>query len=266
MDWQALLRGVTEFLRTTGVRVLFALFFLFLSFRIINFLARRIEKKKNLKRYDKTLTRSLLSLGKTLSKVLVVGALVGYLGIDTSGFAALLTSLGVGVGLAVNGALSNMAGGALLLLARPFRIDDYIECGGYEGTVEDIRLVSTRLRTIDNKVVYLPNASVASGTIINYSEEPFRRLDLPLTVSYENDIAAVREIILSLFSKDARVLRDPEPVVTLGGYVASGAELICKAWVKNEDYWDARFDLLEAIQRSLKDAGIRFPGTRIDLL
>ncbi len=266
MDWQALLTGVTDFLRTTGVRILFSLILLFVSFRVINLLARRIEKKKKLKRYDKTLTKSFLYLGKILAKTLVTLALIGYLGIDTSGFAALLTSLGVGVGLAVNGALSNMAGGALILFSRPFRIDDYIEVSGYEGTVEDIRLVATRLRTIDNKVVYLPNASVSSGTIINYSEEPFRRLDLPLTIGYETDTAAVRKIVLSLLSRDPRVLHDPEPIITLGDYSPSGAELTCKAWVKNEDYWDARFDLLEAIKESLRAADIRFPGTRIDLV
>jgi len=139
------LKWLSNWVATTGVKIVIALIVLFISFKVINFLARKIEKKANDKKADKTIMRTLAYLFRLGLKIVVAICLVGYLGIDTSGLTALVTSLGVCIGLAVNGALSNMAGGVLIILTRPFRVDDYIEAQGYSGTVTDIHLTNTKL-------------------------------------------------------------------------------------------------------------------------
>ena len=162
----------------TGIKIVIAVLILLISFKIINALAKRIEKKLiAAKKLDETLTKTLAYVAKIALKVIIVISLVGYLGIDTSGLAALVAALGVSVGLAVNGTLSNLAGGAMLLITRPFKIGDYISAQGFEGTVEEIRIVNTKIVTVDNKVVNLPNGALSSGSIVNYSEKALRRVD-----------------------------------------------------------------------------------------
>lgn len=253
------------FLQTTGLRILFAVLLLLLSFRLIDLVFLRIGKKKKWDRYDKTMAKTVLYLARIAAKTVILAAALGYLGLDTGGLTALLASLGVGVGLAVNGALSNMAGGVLILVTRPFRVDDYISAGGYEGTVTDIRLCATRLLTVDRRTVYLPNGNLATGTVVNYSEEPLRRLDLLFHVPEGTDIGRVRDILLSVLSGDERVLSDPAPAVNAGDFGEYGLELTGKAWVRNRDFWDAKFALSEAAAFALYRDGIRLSGKKIDL-
>ena len=147
MDWQALLNTVVNWATTTGFKVLIAIVLLFISFKIVNLIARKIEKAGKKHNADKTIMRTLSYIFKLGAKIIVAVCLIGYVGIDTSGITALIASFGVCVGLAVNGALSNLAGGVLIILTRPFRVDDYIEAQGFSGTVEDIHITNTKLRT-----------------------------------------------------------------------------------------------------------------------
>ena len=179
--WSTVLNTVISWCLQTGIKIIIALLIFIVSFRVINVLARKIENrlKKNDK-FDKTIGRVLTYLIKIGAKIVVVICLIGYLGIDTSGLTALVTSLGVCAGLAVNGALSNLAGGILIIFTRPFKVDDYIEVDGaneISGTVEDIQIVCTKLRTPDNKVIYVPNGALSNSNIINYSEKDTRRVD-----------------------------------------------------------------------------------------
>ena len=182
MDWkqtlQNLLDTIVNWATNTGVKIVIALLIMLISFRLITWLTRKMERRLiNKRKMDKTLVTTLFYVLRIILKIVILTCLIGYLGIDTSGLAALIASLGVGIGLAVNGALSNLAGGVLILITRPFKIDDYIAAGGYEGTVEDIHIVFTKLKTVDNKVVYVPNGSLSSSTIVNYSEKDMRRVD-----------------------------------------------------------------------------------------
>lgn len=151
-------------------------------------IAKRADKKvAENKKIDKTIYKTVSYVVKVGLKVLVVLGLISYVGIDTSAITALIASLGVGVGLAINGTLSNFAGGVLILITRPFKDDDYIQACGYEGTVEDIRICHTRLRTTDNKVVYLPNGKLSTSEVVNFSEKDLRRVDLKFSISYSDD-------------------------------------------------------------------------------
>ncbi|MBO4962553.1 MAG: mechanosensitive ion channel, partial [Clostridia bacterium] len=161
----------SDLIWTTIFKVVIALILLFISFKIINIVTRRIEKRALKKDADKTVTKTLMYVLRIVLKIVILICMVGFVGINTSGLTALITSLGVCAGLAVNGALSNIAGGVLIIFTRPFKVDDYIEAQGYSGTVEEIKMTSTKIITPDNKVVYLPNGALSSGTIVNYSEK-----------------------------------------------------------------------------------------------
>ena len=156
---QSVIDAILAFVKTAGTRILLSLVILFASFKLINFVAKKIERSAKHHKTDKTVTHTLIYIFKITAKIIVTVALVGYIGIDTGGITALIASLGVGIGLAVNGALSNLAGGVLILLTRPFRIDDFIEADGFSGTVEDVHVTNTRLRTPDNKIIFIPNGS-----------------------------------------------------------------------------------------------------------
>ena len=260
--WQSLAKWGME----TGIRIVIALIILLVSFRLISFAARRIQKRadKNPK-MDKTLTKTLVYMGKNVLKILVCICLIGYLGIDTSGLTALVASVGVCAGLAVNGALSNFAGGVLILITRPFKVDDYIAVDGYEGIVQDIFIINTKIRTLDNKVVYLPNGTVSSSAIINYTETGVRRVDLEISISYADDFEKAKSILEDLLKKHESVLEEPAYTVRMIEHSDSKIKLCCRPWVKCENYWNTYFDLLEQSKKAFDEQGIHIPYNQLDV-
>lgn len=264
----ALIEKVLGWCLDSGVKIIISLLIMLISFKVINFVARRIQNKtKNNEKFDKTLVKTLTNAGKIGLKIVIVVCVVGYLGIDTSGITALITSLGVCAGLAVNGALANLAGGVLILFTRPFKVDDYIEVAGegISGTVEDIQIVCTKLRTPDNKVIYIPNGSMSNSNIINYSEKDTRRVDFTFSISYENDFAKARSIVKAICESHSLVLDDPAVVVRMSEHGQSGINITARAWVKNADYWTVRFDILEAVKDAFDKNGITIPYNQIDV-
>ena len=251
---------------TTGIKIVFAILVLLISFRIVTVISRRIEKKlEKSGKFDKTLVRSLSYAGRVLIKIVIASCMVGYLGVDTSGIAALIASLGVGIGLAVNGALSNFAGGILLLVTRPFKVGDYIAAQGSEGIVEDIRIISTKIVTLDNKVVHLPNGALSSGNIVNYSEKDIRRVDLDFSVA-GNDPELVKSLIKGVCDADEKVLKDPAVFVRVTDYGAgNGVKVTMRAWTKTEQYWDTYFDLLNGVRKAFEENKIVIPFNQLDV-
>ncbi len=267
MDWQSIIDGLASWATTTGVRIFIALFILIVGFRLVTVITRKIERKLvgGKRKLDKTLTTTIFYIIRIVLKVVIVTCLVGYLGIDTSGITALIASLGVCVGLAVNGAVSNLAGGILIILTRPFKIDDYIEAQGHSGTVEDIHIISTRIRTPDNKVVYIPNGALSAGTIINYSEKDIRRVDFTFSISYAADFERAKSIILDTMGTHELVLKDPEPMARVSAHSASSIDITARAWVNSDDYWTVNFDLLEKVKTEFDKAGIEIPFNQLDV-
>ncbi len=250
-----------------SLKILAAAVLLFVSFRIITILSRRFEKKllSGKRPFDKTLTTAILYTARIILKSVVVICLVGYLGVDTSGLAALVASLGVGVGLAVNGALSNLAGGVLLIITRPFKIDDFIEFEGKSGTVEDIHITMTRIRTPDNKVVYIPNGKLSSDTIINYSEKSTRRVDLAFSLDPAADTDYIKPKIASIIEAHPLSQKNPEPFVRVSARGEEGVVITARVWCKNEDYWTLYFDILENTKAFLDSEHIGVPRRKIDV-
>lgn len=265
VDWNAILDTVINRATSAGIRILVSVILLLITFRLINRLTRRGEKKMLDKGHDKTLVHTLIYALRLALKCLILVCIVGYLGIDTSGLTAIVTSLGVCVGLAVNGTLSNLAGGAMILITRPFRIDDYIEAQGYAGTVEDIHITNTRLRTPDNKVIYIPNGALSTGSVINYSEKDTRRVDFSFSIAYSADFDKARELILALCKGHELVLQDPAPFVRMSEHAASSINVVARVWAKSADYWTVHFDLLEAVKKSFDENGIEIPFSQLDV-
>lgn len=237
MDLQQVWQTVQNWLTTTGIKVVISIVIMIVSFSIINWLSKKIAKRadkkvESNKKIDKTIYRTLSYVAKVGLKVLVVIALIGYVGIDTSAITALIASLGVGVGLAINGTLSNLAGGILILITRPFKDDDYIDACGYSGTVEDIRICHTKLRTTDNKVIYLPNGKLSTSEIVNYSEKDLRRVDLTFSISYSDDFEKAKKVIEEVWNQNELILKDPAPSVRVSAQSASSIDLTAKVWCK----------------------------------
>jgi small conductance mechanosensitive channel len=167
----------------------------------------------------------------------------------------------------VNGALSNLAGGVLIIFTRPFKIDDYIEVEGCDiaGTVEDIQIVCTKLRTPDNKTIYVPNGTLSNSNIINYSEKDTRRIGFTFSISYDNDFERAKEIIMDVCKSHELVLADPEPFVRLSEHGQSGIVITARVWVKSDDYWTVHFDILEAVKKRFDENGITIPYNQLDV-
>ncbi len=260
-----ILSEILGWVTTVGIKLILALLILFISFKVINKIARKIEKSTENGRFDKTLTNVLAYILKIGLKILVLIAMVGFVGIDTSGITALIASLGVCVGLAVNGALSNLAGGVLIILTRPFKVDDYIEAQGFSGTVEDIRMTYTRLCTPDNKVVYVPNGALSAGTIVNYSDKDIRRVDLTFNVDYSTDIAKAKSLIAKVVNAHELALKDPAPFVRVTAHGDSAITITVRVWTNSSDYWTVHFDLLEDIKSLFDAAEITVPFNQLDV-
>lgn len=270
MDLQQVWQTVQNWLTTTGIKVVISIVIMIVSFSIINWLSKKIAKRadkkvESNKMIDKTIYRTLSYVAKVGLKVLVVIALIGYVGIDTSAITALIASLGVGVGLAINGTLSNLAGGILILITRPFKDDDYIDACGYSGTVEDIRICHTKLRTTDNKVIYLPNGKLSTSEIVNYSEKDLRRVDLTFSISYSDDFEKAKKVIEEVWNQNELILKDPAPSVRVSAQSASSIDLTAKVWCKNEDYWTVNFDMLEQVKTAFDQNGIQIPFNQLDV-
>ncbi|MBE7090429.1 MAG: mechanosensitive ion channel [Clostridiales bacterium] len=265
MDWNKLVDSLVNWATTSGLRILIALIILFVTFKIINAIGRKIERTGQKRNADKTIMKTLAYIFRLGCKVIVAICLVGYVGVNTSGLTALITSLGVCVGLAVNGTLSNLAGGVMIILTRPFKLDDYIEAQGKAGTVVDIRITNTKLLTPDNKVIYIPNGALSTGDIVNYSEKDTRRVDLTFSIGYADDSEKAKQIIRELCDMHDLVLKDPAPFVRMGEHAASSINITTRVWVKSADYWTVYFDLLEQVKAEFDKQGIEIPFEQVDV-
>lgn len=265
MDIEAILKSLVNAAASVLVKLLVSAVITFISFKIINYLSKKIEASAEKRNADKTIMQTVAYIFKLGLKIVVAICLVGYVGINTGGLTALVTSFGVCVGLAVNGTLSNLAGGVLIILTRPFRIDDYIEAQGYSGTVENIHITNTRLRTPDNKTVYIPNGALSTGSVVNYSLQSTRRIDEVFSVSYSESFEKVEGIIRKIVDAHPLVLKDPAPFVRISEYTAHAVSITTRVWVKTADFWSVKLDILEAVKLEFDKEGITIPFNQLDV-
>ena len=263
--WNSFLNWAKNSGVPAAIRILLALFIMFVTFKAINIFGRRIIKRCEKKEVDKTICRTLVYIGKLALKILITICLVGFVGIDTSGLTALVASVGVCAGLAVNGALSNFAGGIMIIITRPFKIDDFIEACGHSGTVEAVHITQTILRTADNKVVYIPNGTLSSSEIINYSAKDTRRLDLVFGISYDSDFEKVKELLTDICNKHELILENPAPFVRVKEHGDSSINMLVRVWVNSGDYWTVHFDLMESVKKAFDEHNVEIPFNTFDV-
>lgn len=227
-----------------------------LVIKLINKLLRRILSRKEV---DEGVKTFLYSLTNILLTILLVVSVIGALGVNTASFAALLASAGVAIGMALSGNLQNFAGGLIILIFKPYKVGDFIEVQNVSGTVNAIQILNTVIITTDNKVIYVPNGSLSSGTIINYSRMELRRVDFVFGVDYGTDFSYVKTVVEELISEDDRILDTPAPLIALNELADSSVNVALKVWVKNADYWGVYYDMNKNVYARFNEKGISFP-------
>ena len=228
-----------------------------LVINLLNKLVRKILSKRDIDPSVKTFVGSLVNVSLT---ILLIISVVGALGVQTTSFAALLASAGVAVGMALSGNLSNFAGGLIILLFKPYKVGDYIEAQGVGGTVKEVQMFHTVLGTVDNKVIYIPNGSLSSGVVTNFSNQTTRRVDWTFGVEYGSDYEKVKQVIESVLAKDSRILSEPAtPFIALTALADSSVNVVVRVWVNSSDYWGVYFDINKNIYATFNEVGIGFP-------
>jgi small conductance mechanosensitive channel len=240
-------------------KVLMALAVLIIGLLIIKVFVNTTKKVLTNKEVDITLQKFLLNLLNWVLKILLFITVVAKLGIETTSFAAILASAGLAIGLALQGSLANFAGGILIIIFKPIKIGDYIEAQGVSGTVKEIEIFTTKLNTTDNKEIIIPNGALSNGNIVNYSTEATRRVDFTFGVGYNSDIKKTKEVIIGVINSHPLILKEPAAAINLSELADSSINFFTRGWVKKEDYWTVKFDVLEQTKEALDAAGIEIP-------
>ncbi len=248
-----------------GGKLLGAILLLIFGGLFIRLLVKGLRKSKLFKKSDATVAHFLVNFIKIALDIVLIVTVIGILGVPMSSVVAVIASAGVAVGLALQGSLSNLAGGIMILIFRPFKLGNYISAVGYEGTVKDIGIFYTVLTTVDNKEVTIPNGTIMGTSIVNFSAYDLRRVDLTFNVAYGTDVAHVNELILAKAKEHALTLDDPAPFCRLSAHHDSSLEITLRVWCKNCDYWQVNFDLKENINNLFIENGVKIPFNQLDV-
>lgn len=231
----------------------------------IGFMMRQLRKLFVRRNYDLALQNFTITFLSWALKILLFVMFITQLGFETTSLLAALGAAGLAIGLALQGSLSNLAGGVLIILLKPFRLGDWIEVQGVSGSVKDISLFYTKLNTFGNQLVVIPNGQLSNDNIINYSAEKTRRAELIFRISYDDNIKEAKEILLNLVMEQEDILKEPAPQVLVKELAESSVNLGLRFWARNETYWDRHFFTIEEGRRRLKHAGMNIPYPHRDL-
>ena len=232
---------------------------------IIRRIVRLLDKAFERRNADESLRSFIRNLVRLILTLLLVLTVVQLLGLNVTSIIALFASATLAIGMALSGTMQNFAGGVMILLLKPYRVGDYISAQGQSGFVTEIMLFSTKILTTDHQTIYIPNSSIATAIIDNYSAAELRRVEVKVSISYGDDVDVARKAILEICDKDARILKDPEPAVWVSELGDSSVNLIARVWVKNPDYWDVFFELNENVYKTLPSKGVNFPFPQMDV-
>ncbi len=252
-----------EILTTAGSKIVLAVIVLIIGRIIIGRLLGMVSKSKAMMKLDPSVRSFVNNFAKILLYVILIVSIISILGVPMASVITVLASAGVAVGLALQGALGNLAGGIMLLIFRPFNVGDYIEAVGEAGVVREMTLFYTIITTTDNRRITIPNGSLMNANIANYSAEATRRVDLTFSCGKANDIEQVQKIMIDTMMANSKVLHEPAPFAQLSGGTNESMEFTVRAWTANANYWDVYFGLTEEIAKALGEAGIKAPAIRV---
>lgn len=250
---------------TYGINLISAIIVLVAGLYIVGLIVKLIGRLMDKSAVDPSLQSFISSLVSILLKIMVYITAIGRLGVEMTSFIAILGAAGLAVGMALSGTLQNFAGGVMILLFKPYKVGDVIEAQGYTGTVKEIQIFTTVLTTFDNKTVLIPNGPLATGSMINYSTQPTRRVDWTFGIAYGDDIDIAYRVLKKLIAEDNRILDDPEPFMALQALADSSVNIVVRVWVNAADYWGVHFRLNEEVYKRFEKEGLHFPFPQMDV-
>ncbi len=254
-----ILQKLGDFALAAGKHILAAAIVFIVGRMLVSLLNKLVARVLDRRRIDPGVQSFLKSMVNILLTILLIVSVIGALGINTTSFAALLASAGVAIGMALSGNLQNFAGGLVILLFKPYKVGDWIEAQGVQGTVKEIQIFHTILTMADNKVVYIPNGSMSTAVVINYSRNDTRRIEWTVGIDYGESIGRARQAILDCMARAENVLKDPAPLVVSGALADSSVNLVVRVWVRTENYWSVYYEGLKDIYETFNREGINFP-------
>ena len=253
---------ITEYL----IKIVLALAIFFLGKMAAKWLTKFIIKTLNKTgQIDDTLESFLSSVIYGILLVLVVLSALGQLGVETTSFIAIIGAVGLAVGLAFQNTLSNISAGVMIVIFKPIKVGEFVEAGGASGSVEEINIFNTIMKTGDNKTIIIANSNIINKNIVNYSRKKTRRVDLTFGIGYDDDLKLAKEILIDILQKDERILKDPAPLVAVSELADSSVNFVTRSWVKSSDYWGVYFDTLEKVKLKFDKKGISIPYPQMDV-
>lgn len=248
-----------------GTRIIAAIAIVIIGRIVVSILGSLLKRVLAKAGTEQTLAKFLVTLSKAALMTFVLISAVGALGVETASFIAVIGAAGLAIGFALQGSLANFASGMMLIVFRPFSASDYVEAGGTAGTVEEVHIFNTILKTPDNRKVIIPNSKITGDTITNYSAKEMRRVDLVFGIGYGDDIRKAKEILNRILAEDSRVLKDPAPTVGVLELGDSSVNFAVRPWVNTADYWAVYFDLTEKVKLTFDQEGVTIPFPQRDV-
>ena len=248
-----------------GPKLILAIIVLIIGLWIIKLVIKGLNKAMEKGDVDISLRKFLSSLSRILLKVLLLISVASMIGIATTSFIAILGAAGLAVGLALQGGLANFAGGVIILIFKPFKVGDFIDAQGHMGTVREITIFTTILKTPDNKTVIIPNGALSNGSMVNFSTEPTRRVEFVFGIGYSDDILKAKNVLNSIVEADTRIFKDPKPIIAVGELADSSVNFKVMVWCSSSDYWSVFFDTNEKVKLTFDNEGISIPFPQRDI-
>ena len=265
MDTTEIINSITQIAADFGLRLLYAFLIIFVGRWVVKLLLKIIKSALEKTTVEETIRIFVANLLNSLLMVIIFIAAINQLGIETTSIIAMLGAAGLAIGLALQGSLANFAAGILIVIFRPYKVGDYIEAGSAEGTVLDIQIFSTVLKTPDNKVVVVPNGTIMDSSIINYTGQATRRVDIIASCGYEDDIDKVKDILKDILNQDERILEEPQPRIAVSELADNSINFIVRPWVNSSDVLSVKYSILEQIKKRFDEEGISIPYPQRDV-
>ncbi len=262
---ETIIEKILSFLLTAGGKILAALFILIVGHLVIKWVMKLINKSKLSSRVDITVKKFMDNFIKTSLYCILIISVIAIMGIPMASIVAVLGSAGLAIGLALQGALSNIAGGIMLIIFKPFAIGDFVDAAGCSGVIDSIGLFYTVMITGDNKRITIPNSNITGGNVTNYSCEDKRRVEIKFTVAYGSDISKVKTVIMDVVNKNEKALAEPAPFVRVSNHLDSAIEITTRTWCNSADYWDVYFDITEGVSKAFNENCIEIPFPQMDI-
>ncbi|MFO7882913.1 MAG: mechanosensitive ion channel [Kosmotogaceae bacterium] len=265
MDLEALQEAFTEWVMTYGPKLIGAIITLIIGLWVIKIIQKLIVKIMDRSKLDETLKKFLNTVIGVLFKILLIVVVLSMIGIEMTAFVALIGAIGIGIGFALQGALANFAGGILILIIRPIKVGEFISTSSLMGTVEEVKIVVTKIRSIDNKLVIVPNGQLANTTITNFSRSDKRRLDLTFGIGYDDDLKLAKKTLEEIYNNHPKIHKEPAPIIAVNELGDSSVNFITKAWIDASDYLNLYYEMQEIVKLKFDELGISIPYPQMDV-